>query len=141
MSVEPREKESGLEWVACWSDAPEDALTSAFGHTLVPGGRWLLELLISSLEKRDCRVTGIGFEYSGYWWVHVDFRTRRFLLSVYYLGGVGNVRVEPRRPLIGWLIGRDYSEEAREFAGLILEVLQGDRRVERAKLSSGYIDE
>jgi hypothetical protein len=96
-------------------------------------------MLVPFLEGHAARIAGIGFEYSGYWWMHVDQGDRRFRLFVYYMGGIGNLRVERRRGLLGWLTRRDYSAEVREFAETLVEGLQGDKRVRRAAVGAAYV--
>lgn len=132
--------EAAGTWVSCWASIPDDAVPSEAGHTVVPGGRWLVDMLVPYLEKHGARVAGIGFEYSGYWWMHVDQGDRRFRLFVYFMGGVGNLRIERRRGLLGWLSRRDYSAEVRELAESLVQGLQGDQRVQRATISSSYVE-
>ena len=132
--------ETAGTWVTCWTNLPDDAVASDAGHDVVPGGRWLVDLLVPYLEKHGSRVAGVGFEYSGYWWMHVDQGDRRFLLFVYLMGGVGNLRVERRRGLLGWLSRRDFSGEAREFADSLVQGLQGDQRIQRATISPNYVE-
>jgi hypothetical protein len=127
-------------WVACWADVPDDAMSSKAGHVLIPGGRWMLERLVPFLESRDAQFTGIGFEYSGYWWVRVARGARAFRLFVYYVEGVGNVRVVCRRSLWAWLTRRDSSAEVGALAELVIEALRAEPRVRRVARSPSYVD-
>jgi hypothetical protein len=128
-------------WVACWADRPDDAITAPSGCVLVPGGRWLLERLVPVLELRGARFVGIGFEYSGYWWVRLKLGTQAFQLLVYYLDGVGNVHVARRRSPVAWLVGRDCAAEVGALADIIIEALREDPRVRRVARSQSYVDE
>ncbi len=136
----PSDSKGAGAWVTCWANVPDDTVSSEAGHAVVPGGRWLVDLLVPCLERHGARVAGIGFEYSGYWWMHVDQGDRRFRLFLYFMSGIGNLRIERRRGLLGWVTGRDYSAEVREFADALVQALQGDKRVQRAAISPSYVE-
>ncbi|MEN8150824.1 MAG: hypothetical protein ABFS86_13455 [Planctomycetota bacterium] len=127
-------------WVACWADVPADDIMSQAGYVLVPGGRWMLERLVPYLEARQARFAGIGFEYSGHWWVRLELGTQTFSLFVYYLDGVGNIRVARRRSPLGWLIRRDCAAEVGELADLIVEALRAEPCVRKVARSQSHVD-
>ena len=128
-------------WVTCWTDQVDDALTGSYGNTLIPGGRWLLDLLVPLFESRGARLTGIGFEYSGYWWMNVDMDSNSFLILVYFDRGLGNVRVKRRKRIARLFQWGGTSLSEQQLADVIIGVLNTDRRVRRAKVSSGFVEQ
>lgn len=127
-------------WVSFRSQIPSDELLSQREGVLIPGGRWLLDLLLPALEKHDATVTQVGIaDEVSFWYVHLMIEGQTFHLDVSYFGGIGNVRVAVYPHFLSWVLRRDHTADLLPFVEVVSRVFEGDPRVREVTVGTEFV--
>jgi hypothetical protein len=120
------------------TSAQSDALTvEEQPRPLIPGGRWVFDLLVPALASASFHVAAVMPTSSGYWVLPVRGGGRTFDLIVSDISPVFVCEIMEPRSFADWLLRRSRDPQFERAFKAVCDVLRADSRVRDLLAFSG----